>query len=220
MMKITRIERASKGKAVYNIYAEDLLLFSVTEDTLVHFGLQKGMELSEKLQEEIFAHDQLQRCLHQAYRYLSRRNHFQAELRRKLKAKGFSAEIITRTLEVLQEKGYLNTESLISQFISDAINLKKYGPLLIIKKLAERGIAPAQSEDELNRLYPIEKQLEVATRLAEKKWASFSPTVNFSKRRQKLSAFLQQRGFTFEVIQEILQPLSAEQIEDEGDQSA
>lgn len=68
-MQITKIERASKNKPLYHLYAEDLLLMTVKEETLLHFRLQKGMDVSDAFLQEIHTFDQLQRCLEQAYRF-------------------------------------------------------------------------------------------------------------------------------------------------------
>jgi len=208
-MQITKIERASKNKPLYHLYAEDLLLMTVKEETLLHFRLQKGMDVSDAFLQEIHTFDQLQRCLEQAYRFLSRRGHFQKELQRKLKVKGYDPEIINKALQHLEDKGYLNDVQLMVQFVQDAIHLKRYGPNLIKSKLFERGLPDSAIDQALEENYPPELQRQVCQELASKKWASLKKSAK-PNIRQKLVAFLQQRGFTWETIQPIVEDLTTD----------
>jgi len=208
-MQITKIERASKNKPYYHLYADDLLLMTVRVETLLHFCLQTGMEASDAFLQEVHAYDQLQRCLEQGYRFLSRRGHFQKELRRKLRLKGYDSEVINKALQYLENKGYLNDAQLLTLFVQDAIHLKRYGPNLIKSKLFERGLPDAAIDQALKTHYPPELQHQICQELANKKWSilkkSTKPNI-----RQKLGAFLQQRGFTWETIQPIIEDLTTD----------
>ena len=206
-MKISKIERVSKSKPLYHLYSSDgSLLMTITEETLLHFNLQKGQFLPEELQEEIFHFDQVQRCLEQAYRYLSRRNHFQKELMQKLRSKKFAKEIIEQAITILNDKGYLDDSNLIHQFIRDAIHLKHYGPNLIKRKLFERGVEIDQIERALEQHYSPHLQIQIGLNLAGKKLKSLKG-LPVHKQKQKLTSFLQQRGFGWESIQTIVEQI-------------
>lgn len=210
MFEITKIERASNAKPLYHLYADDVLLLTITEETLLHFLLSKGKELSEQKLEEIHRFDQIQQCVQQALRYLSRRGHFVLELKRKLRNKGFRDDIIEQALKYLQGKNYLNDDQLTAQFVHDGIHLKKYGPLLLKKKLFEKGVAADIIERHVQQAYPLQKQEELARQLLEKKLRSLPPDLPPVRRNQKIAAFLQQRGFSWNVIQSVLNELPAE----------
>ncbi len=214
-MKISKIERAAKNKALYHLYADDTLLMTISEDTLVHFNLQKGQTLSAEKQQAIYDFDQVQRCLQQAYRYLARRNHFKKELQRKLHNKGYASQTIEQTLQILQEKNYLNDTRLTIQFIHDGVRLKQYGPNLLKQKLFERGVPSSQIDEALAEHYPETLQEKTCVALAQKKFSTLK-TMETTKARQKLASFLQQRGFYWETIQPVLERLFAEQPEQEG----
>ncbi len=215
LVHITKIERAKKRIPTYHIYYDDTLLLSVTEETLIHFRLSKGMRLSEEVLDEIYRFDQIQRCSLQAIRYLSRRGHFEQELRQKLRKKGYETEIIDNTLQDLRQKHYLNDLSLMKQFVHDGIHLRRYGPLLLKQKLLNKGLPADTIETYLQDAYPEKLQQEVATNLAQKKLSVLPEKISAQQRRQKLSAFLQQRGFTWNVIRPIVETLAAEKPENE-----
>ncbi len=211
MTQITKIEKASRNKPLYHVYSGDALLFTITEETLLHFWLAKGKEFSDAQLREIFEFDRVQRCVQQALRYLSRRGHFALELKRKLQAKGYETQIIEQAISYLRQKGYLNDVQLTTQFIHDGIQLKKYGPLLLKKKLLEKGAPRDSIEMLLQEMYSPEKQKALARELFQKKFRTLSRQLPPAKQRQKIAAFLQQRGFTWDVIQPLLDELPAEE---------
>ena len=206
-MQITKIERAKKRTPAYHIYSDDTLLFTISEETLVHFRLSKGMQLSEQDLQKIYEYDQVQWCFLQAVRYLSRRGHFELELKQKLHHKGYAPEIIDQTIQQLRQKKLLDDEHLMVQFVHDGIHLRKYGPLLLAKKLMVKGVPSDQIRTYLQEAYPQDKQMQIAAELFRKKQATLPDKLSSQQRRQKLSAFLQQRGFGWDVIRPLLDEL-------------
>ncbi len=198
IMKISKIEIQKKNKRRFNLYIEDAYLFSVSEDTLVHFHLQKGKSCSNADLEAIQAYEGRMRCVSQAYRYLARRPHLISELQLKLHQKEFGASVIDATIKTLKEKKYLDDADFIRRFITDEIRLKQTGPLKIRQKLLQKG-APAEVTDrQLSELYPFELQLKNA-RIQYDKRNQRSDTPD----KQKLIRYLQQKGFTWEIINQV-----------------
>lgn len=75
---------------------------------------------------------------------LARREHGRAELSRKLRQRGASAELIDPALDRLAEEGLLD-ESAISSFIASRAR-SGHGPLRIREELAQRGLPRADIE--------------------------------------------------------------------------
>lgn len=210
-MRITKIEIQKNRSNYFNLYTEeDTFLFSITEETLLHFGLQKDQDLSNSKLQEIIHHDTCMRCVYQALRYLSRRPHLQNELKLKLRRKQFSENIIDQTIEYLQNKNYLDDLSFITSFIDEQIQLRKSGPQLIRKKLFEKG-APAQVVDRMiEEIYPENQQFNNALLLFDKKRKHLTG-LNQEKLKEKMFRFLQQKGYPWVVIERVFNDhLSAE----------
>lgn len=201
-MQITKIEIQKKNKARYSLYSDDVFLFGVTEDTLIHFGISKGKEYSEEQLHEIQRFEQVTQCLHQSYRYLQRRAHLVNELRTKLRQKKYPNEIIDQAIEILRQKKYLDDSSFIRQFIKDAVYLKRTGPLLIKQKLLAKGAGRQQVEEILLASYSEAQQLGNAAYLAEKK--SQTLHLDQNKKRQRLFSYLRQKGFETDIILSVL----------------
>ena len=198
-MRITRMERQKKRAPLYHLYSGDVFLFEITEDTLVHFNISVGRDYSDQQLQEIQDYDRFTRCTHQAFRFLSRRAHLERELRQKLRRKQYGEPEISRTMEFLRLKGYLDDRAVISKFIHDEINLKRTGPLRIKAKLLQKGAARETVEEILEREYPEQVILNNAQTLAERKMQGTAPIST-----QKLAAFLQNKGFPWEIIERTL----------------
>ncbi|MBN1406671.1 MAG: RecX family transcriptional regulator [Calditrichaceae bacterium] len=200
---ITKIEVQKKQKNYFNLYIEDdVYLFSVTEETLLHFGISKNKDFSDNELESIQSYDQKMRCVYQAYRYLTRRPHLNTELKRKLSAKKFSNSIIEQTLEYLNQKNYMDDEAFIKMYMQEQINLKKSGPLIIKKKLMEKGAHSSAIDPILTEGYPEELQIENAAKLFQNKIRSIREE-DEKKVKEKMYRFLQQKGFTWPIIEKV-----------------
>jgi regulatory protein len=202
-MLITKIEVQQNHKNYFNLYSEeDVYLFSITEETLLHFGISKNKEFSDEELESIHLYDQKMRCVYQAYRYLTRRPHLNAELKRKLSAKKFSNLIIEQTLEYLNKKKYMDDDAFIKMFVQEQINLKKNGPLIIKKKLLEKGARTTVIDPILSEDYTEEMQIKNAKKLFQSKIKTIDQD-DEKKIKEKMFRFLQQKGFAWMIIEQI-----------------
>ncbi len=198
-MKITKIERHKGRKALYDLYSDDIFLFTIHEDTLVHFTLQRGKEFTDAELRKIQKYDEVMQCTHQAYRYLSRRPHLTAELRRKLRQKAYAKEIINRALQIIQKQNYLNDSDFIERYIRDEMTLKHNGPLRIKNNLLQKGARAEDIEHLLQKIYSDRQVIENARLQMNKKLATLKDS-GPQKKRQKLIRFLQQKGFSWQTI--------------------
>jgi regulatory protein len=137
--------------------------------------------------------------------WLARREHSRAEVIAKLARRGCAAEIAGRITGELAAAGYLSDERL-AEAVARGRRRRGYGPLRIRKDLEQKGLAnetiahwaDAGTEDWLAEL----------DRVRRKKFGDDVPR-NFSE-RAKQARFLQQRGFTFDQIQQALNSRAAD----------
>jgi regulatory protein len=200
---ISRIELQNGRTKTYALYNKDIFLTEITEDTLVHFTISRGSSFSRKEFNRIIEHDKVNLCLQQAYNYLQRRPHLAKELQRKLRNKQINPDIIAKAFHHLQKNNYINDKEYIRMFIRDALRQAKSGPLLIKKKLAEKGAVFFEIEQELDELFPITKQTEVALSLLNLKNQKLTEE-SFLKRKQKLQSFGMNRGFSWNVLEQVI----------------
>lgn len=200
---ITKIEFLKKHKQTFALYSDDVFLAEISDDTLVKFAITKDRIFSTKEFKDILDYNNLVTCLNQSYEYLRRRPHLKRELYTKLKNKNFSGQVIEQTLKELQERKYLNDNEFIEMFIRDRIRERKSGPLLIKKKLIEKGAPQSLTDNRLQELFPENLQIEIIQTLVSKKLPDLSELSNLQD-KQKLIRFILGRGFSWSLIERAL----------------
>ena len=129
-------------------------------------------------------------CKRAALDLLACREHSRRELERKLGTRGFSAELITPTLDALEESGELASARFTESFIR-ARAAKGQGPARIRAELAERGIDREQAAELLQRA-GID-WAAIASSVRDKRFGAERPS-DF-KERARQTRFLEYRGF-------------------------
>ncbi|WP_047984632.1 recombination regulator RecX [Ornithinibacillus californiensis] len=215
--KISRITTQKKSKQRYNIYLvegeKDKYAFSVDEAILVEFGLRKGLELDDETIDLLIKKDTIQKSYLLAINYLSYRMRSQKEIHNYLVEKEVDPEHITIIIKRLTKEGLINDKQFAESFTITRINTTSKGPQLVKRELIEKGVAPAIA-DEAVTLYTYDTQLEKAMKWVNKKISS-SKKESFQKKVEQLRMTLMQKGFTSDVIGEVLL-----QIVDNRDDSA
>ena len=138
-----------------------------------------------------------------ALNYLARRDYTRSELQRKLARYAEDQSELESLLEDLEKRGSLSEQRFVEQMVH--ARQGKYGSLRIAQELRAKGIA-----DELIRSTVTQikgGELASARTVWTKKFGSL-PTD--AKQRAKQMRFLQSRGFSMDVIRQVLQGLDDE----------
>lgn len=210
-MKITKIQ-AQRKKNRYNIYVDDCFSLGIDEYVLVKYNLKTGMEVSDEFIQDVLMAEEANKTLNYCLNRLSYRQRSEKELRISMERKGYDAKNIDAAIDHCKEHGYIDDLKFAQSFVQDKMNLNKLGPKRIKYDLILKGI----SRDIIDQVLVVEKdeQLEMAREVAYKKFPSYK---NDEKRDiyRKLSAFLQRRGFSFDVISKVVKELLDSIDEDE-----
>jgi len=136
----------------------------------------------------------LKEVYQQALTYLARREHAQAELQQKLAQKGGSESDINAVLARLIEQK-LQSDARFAEMYTRARSQRGHGPIKIRYELRQRGVAPDLIQAAMDEIdWPeIMKQVRI------KKFGHLDPSDWTERQRQQ--RFLEQRGFSHEMIQ-------------------
>lgn len=145
-----------------------------------------------------------QDVLYQAQAILSRRDHATAEVKTKLKRKGFPEEEIAKALHFLQEKNLLDDARFAAAYVASILRAKPVGPRYLWAKLRQRGIGDSIISQVLRGL--DDREAELAQQAAEQ-WRRLHPKHATDKNR--LYHFLLSRGFTQAAIQTATSPATS-----------
>ncbi|EFR33110.1 regulatory protein RecX [Peptoniphilus harei ACS-146-V-Sch2b] len=167
----------------------------ISEDTLVNFGLYKGQEVEEEFVENLKFEDEKSEALLLSYKFLQR-NKTKHQLVDYLYKNKIQRDIIDIILPILEEKKYLNDEDYARRYLSDALNIKKYGKIKTRYMLMSKGIDKKIIEKVMEN-YDYELEYMNALELIEKR---ISKDETDPKIINSAKNYLQGRGFEFEII--------------------
>lgn len=167
----------------------------ISEDTLVNFGLYKGQEVEEVFVDNLKFEDEKSEALLLSYKFLQR-NKTKHQLVDYLYKNKIQSDIIDLVLPILEEKNYLNDEDYARRYLSDALNIKKYGKIKTRYMLMSKGIDKKIIEKVMED-YDYELEYMNALELIEKR---ISKDETDPKIINSAKNYLQGRGFEFEII--------------------
>lgn len=167
----------------------------ISEDTLVNFGLYKGQEIEEDFVENLKFEDEKSEALLLSYKFLQR-NKTKHQLVDYLYKNKIQRDIIDIILPILEEKKYLNDEDYARRYLSDALNIKKYGKIKTRYMLMSKGIDKKIIENVMEN-YDYELEYMNALELIKKR---ISKDETDPKIINSAKNYLQGRGFEFEII--------------------
>ncbi|MCP3028856.1 recombination regulator RecX [Halobacillus sp. A5] len=213
MAKITRITTQKKSKNRYNIYLDrgqgEAYGFSVDEDILIEYTLQKDKELEESTIEALIQKDTVHKVYTQTINYLSYRMRSEKEIRDFLLKKETDDEHIEEIIRRLYREKLLDDLEFAKALVRTRMNTATKGPLMLKKELIEKGV-DASLADEAIMEFPFALQVEKAAKLAEKKVRS-DRKKSQKQQIQNAQQHLMQKGFNSDVIKEALSSLPEEE---------
>jgi len=148
---------------------------------------------------------------HYALWLLGRRAYSEKGLRDKLRRKNHSDADIDAVIKYCLEHKFLNDLEYAKSFIRTRLALRPRGERVLRLELLKRGIADetikeALSSSELNQT----SEQELARRLVEQKRFQYAG-VSEQIRNRRLFALLARRGFSMNIIKEVLNDIATEE---------
>ncbi|MBE6886611.1 MAG: regulatory protein RecX [Ruminococcaceae bacterium] len=203
-MKITDIVPKSPG--FYTIFLDDKPRAVFNEEIIVEAGLRVGNEVTIAELKELREAALLRKAKERALYLLGYRDYSRKELEEKL-LKSYDEEITEKTLQRMEEFGFLNDEDLSRKYAVHMAENKLYPPSRIRFELAKRGFGQFLIEDVLYELEEQYDPVELACRLILRKYG-YPPYDE--KRKQQLFGGLARSGYRYGQIKEAVNRLSEE----------
>jgi regulatory protein len=203
MPVITMLEVQKKNKERVNVYLDGEYVFSLT--LIEAARLHKGQQLTDGEVAALKGEDDVQKAVDRAARFLAFRPRSIQEVRRNLQEKKTPSEIIEMAIERLSAMGYLDDSAFARFWVQNRSEFKPLSPKALRFELRQKGVS-AEIIDEV--LEDVDRD-DLAYRAALSR-ASRLRGVSKQVFREKLSAFLQQRGFGYAAIRDVVERLVVE----------
>ncbi|MEK3836323.1 MULTISPECIES: regulatory protein RecX [unclassified Paenibacillus] len=204
---ITKVERLKKSNYRYLIHFGDYNM-TVHEDVMIKYRMITGSAFVKADLEDIVAADERQRAYVEGLRYLERKPRTAQEMARRLREKEIGETVIAEVLLRLQEERLLDDPLYAKQWAEQRIVNQRKGKMWIRQELREKGIDMSLIAEALDEITPEQEQ-ESALQTGRKKWNTIRGDVN--DKRRKTGAFLMRRGFSGEMVRQVIGILRDEQ---------
>ena len=204
-MQVTNISY-SKSKEVFEIVFEDETKLLLNYNIFEKYKVSVDMDFSENEIQEMKYFSDIERAKSRAINYISGKLKTKYEVRLKLKEKDFTEDIIDEVIDILEKEEYLNDRLYCEVFIEDKKQLNGYGKNKIKSLLIQKGISKSVFEDFLDE-FEYEEEFDNALKMCIKKLNLLSNEEDIFKKKQKLINYLAYRGFSFDVINDVLREI-------------
>ena len=208
MVKVTGLRAGRSRVKRVNVFLDGRMAFSLEAEVALRENLRVGQELSDSQIEALARSDCFQRCLNAAALYLSYRPRSEAELRERLRRRGFDDRSVATVLERLKEQGLVDDVA-FAEFWRDS--RKHFSPRsrwLTGLEMRQKGVP----EDIIAQTVDTVDDDDSAYQAAVAKLRSLSQT-DYQGFRRRLGGYLRRRGFSYGVINDTLRRIWQEQRE-------
>ncbi len=194
---ITALKVQARNKSRVNVYLDGEYAFSLAD--LVAAPLRLGQVLTDDDIAELQRQDAFRQAYERGLRYLSYRARSRAEVERYLVDKGVDQETIGAVIARLTEVGLLNDEDFARMWVGNRENLAPRSRRMLQYELRQKGLAPEVIAGALEDLDEADSAYRAAMARVNHYAGLDRPTFD-----RRLGGFLLRRGFSYEVVQEVL----------------
>lgn len=203
-MRITELQyRQRRTGSEVTVTFDDGSTIALDAEVAVRFHLARGMELSFQRAEEITLADELLRAKRRLIHYLSLRKKSTADARFYLKKHNFSTTVADQAVIYARENNYLDDVDFAEAFARTRMRAGTKGPRIVSMELQARGIDREAARKAVESMTEPETQLEMARKVAAKKYPNLKDSDDLIKAARKLSQHLARRGFDPEICDRV-----------------
>ncbi|ABR48668.1 regulatory protein RecX [Alkaliphilus metalliredigens QYMF] len=198
MNQITAIEPQKSTDTRVNVYIDQKYAFSCHKEVIIKFHIHTGDQVDSVRLSQIIKEDEIKKGFQKALTYLSYRSRTKQEVYDYLEKKEYRTEIIQEVLAKLSYYQYIDDQQFAIDFTKSKINYQGKGKSLVKQDLMKKGVKNEHIEQALETI-PLEDEILIAKNLSKKFFLAKS-NLPIKELKNKLSARLSSKGFSWEII--------------------
>ncbi|MGT2934370.1 recombination regulator RecX [Streptococcus castoreus] len=203
-MKITKIE---KKKRLYLIELDHKNTFYVTEDTIVHFMLNKNTILESDQLAAIKHFAQISYGKNLALYFISFQQRSKKQVSDYLHKQEIDSSIIPEIIAHLEKDKWIDDQNYMENYIRQNKLNNDNGPQVLKQKLIQKGIPAADIDIALAQT----DFSDLAQKVAQKLYRKYQAKLPIKALKDKITQVLMLKGFSYELIKNSLQQFRFEQ---------
>jgi len=207
---VTRVVQQRRDPERVSVFIDDAFAFGLALDLAVEAGLKRGLVLSADAQRTLVAREHQRKARAAALDYLSYQARSTAEVRKRLKLKGYDEATVEDAVTYVATYGYLDDAAYAVAYVKSRFAGRAYGPERLRQELLRKGVARDAVEAALESLDEGEQLEDAALTHARTRWAALAAESDARKRQQKTLAYLVRRGYAYDQARAAVEQAAAE----------
>ncbi|MBS00995.1 MAG: hypothetical protein CMG37_06215 [Candidatus Marinimicrobia bacterium] len=201
--KIIDIQVQSRRKNRKNIFFDDGSVFGVSEDVFLSIPIKIGDIISDQKLNDILESESKSKVYNSAINLLSYRMRSKSELNERLIRKGYSKDIITDVINILELKGYIDDEKFAIAFAKEKVKNKLIGPNALKFEISSHNLDLDLVDNTIDSIYEMFPQEMIINRLIAK-WKVGSSIKKDLHVKSKVINRLKNKGFYWVNIENVI----------------
>ncbi len=194
MTQITDM-KLNRAKKRVSIFIDGTFSFSLNKELVIKAGLKKGQDINQNQIKELMDGDLYQLCLNAAIKFLSYRPRSEAEVRQGLKKRGFTTDIINKSIKQLKEQKLIDDAEFAQYWRDNRLSFNPRSKRMIKLELRRKGVDVATIDEISNGIDDEESAYKVGL-----KRARILASLSYDEFYKYLYNYLGRRGFSYDVI--------------------
>jgi len=207
--RITALRAQKRDKEQVNVYLDGEYAFSLK--AIVAARLRVGRSLSDEEIDALMWEDSFQKAYDQALDFLSYRPRSRAEVLRYLRRKEVPPRVSEEVIRRLTAAGLVDDVSFARYWLENRESFNPRSPRVLRYELRQKGLDSETISQVLEGLDEERSAYRAAAKRAGR-WAH----LDWESFRRKAGSFLKRRGFSYQVIESVLNRLWEEMSETRG----
>lgn len=203
-MIVTNVESLTKTKFIVEV--DGKFAFVLYKGELKRFGVTQGVELSEKIYQQIRTEIVLKRAKLRAMHLLADTARSEKGLREKLRQGHYPEDIIEQAMDYVRSFGYLDDRKYAESFVLSRKESKSRKE--IYAALLQKGVSAEQIQEVLDEVYAEEGEKEAIRKLILKRHVDVLQANE--EELHKLYGYLARKGFRYEEIRKAIEEMNAD----------
>ena len=203
MLTVTRLEPQKKNPQRLNVYLDGEFAFGISRAAAP--WLNEGSQLSPENITDLHLKDQFEGAYQRALNFLSFRIRTEKEIQQNLQKHEISDDVINDVLEKLRGVSLVNDQEFAKEWVDNRNQFHPRGKRALSSELFQKGISGQIIEETLSVL----DERELAFDCARQKITKMN-NLEQKKFQEKLSSYLNRRGFPYSMIKEVVSTLWGE----------
>lgn len=208
-MKIIKYKKEANN--LYKVYLDNDTILKIYEETILKYNLLLKKDLDDITIQNVLEENKKWDCYYSALKILKRVAKSKYEIHKYLKDKDYPDDLITNTINLLEQQSYLNDKRYAESYVNMQILTTNKGPKKIEEELLKKKIAKIDYEDALS-MYKSDIEEEKIKKIITKKIkANHTKSVNSLKQKIRTSLIIE--GFNQSLVTSLLNSTSIKEDE-------